>query len=507
MRVTQTMWQRSLMSSINRSYQRMADIDLRRRIVKASDDPAGTEQLVRLRTMLSHNELYQKNVSSASRWLSYTENALNSVTESYRAARDIALAASDDTNALDSLNEQLDGIIQSILHDANTNQGGRYLFSGGMSGVVPFTETTSGVVYNGDETELSTAISSGLSLRYNVPGSEIFGPREAHHEGTLDWNPEANWNTPLARLFDGNGLEAGLVRITDGGGTVAVVDLSGSNSLADIRDRIQAAQPGMVVDLTDGERLEIRDPAHPGENILIEDVQGGSTAQVLGLAGTGMNGTLIGRDLDPSIDDDTPLSELRGFDLPLGSIGVRIDGALEATELDLSGAVTVGDLRDAFNAAFPELDAEIAASGSRLDIHGTGFRTFAIENLDGDTTAEKLGLLGAVTPNRPFGVLYDLKEAIESDDRDTVRALLPELDAVLDRVLNVRASAGTRLNLAEDAQSTLAARNFTMTETISEIGDVDMAEALLMYQSAESVYQTSLVLASNIYQLTLANYL
>jgi flagellin-like hook-associated protein FlgL len=71
----------------------------------------------------------------------------------------------------------------------------------------------------------------------------------------------------------------------------------------------------------------------------------------------------------------------------------------------------------------------------------------------------------------------------------------------------VRAQVGTRWRLAEDAQATLEARNFTLTESLSEVGDADMVEAMLMYQNAESIYQASLALAANIYQLTLANYL
>ena len=53
----------------------------------------------------------------------------------------------------------------------------------------------------------------------------------------------------------------------------------------------------------------------------------------------------------------------------------------------------------------------------------------------------------------------------------------------------------------------LETRNFNMTAALSEVGDADMTEALLQYQSAESVYQASLLMASNIFQLTLSNYL
>jgi flagellin-like hook-associated protein FlgL len=274
-----------------------------------------------------------------------------------------------------------------------------------------------------------------------------------------------------------------------------------------VRDRIQAALPNVTVSLVDGERLQITDTAHPGEVLRIGDVQGGTMAQALGLAGTGAGGALLSRDLDPALTDATPLTDLRNVALPLGSIDVRIGDAPEPTTLDLSGAVTVGDLRTALNGTFPELDVSIAEAGNRLQIRSLGLVSFEISSIDGDDTAVNLGLEGGAVPNRPFGVLLDIRDAVLDEDRSRVASLLAELEAVEERFLSARASVGTRLNLAEDAASSLDARSYALTESLSEIGDADMAEALLLYESAEAIYQASLALASNIYELSLANYL
>ncbi len=507
MRVTQKMWQSSLMRSINLSYDRMANIDMRRRVTKPSDDPSAAEQMIRIRSMLARNEQYQSNVASASRWLTYSETALAAAGEDIRQVKTLALTAADDTNSLEGMEETLDSLFDDMLRLANSEHGGRYLFGGSSGRLAPFIESGNQVIYRGDEQELSTAISSGLSLRYNIPGGDVFGSLESCFQATEDWNPEATWSTELDRLLDGNGLDMGRIKITDGAGDFAVVDLRGSTSLSDIRDRIETALPSLEVTIVDGERLQISDTANPGSTLTIEDIQGGLCAATLGIAGTGSGGSLLSRDLDPMLTDDTPLGELRGMTMPLGSIGVRVNNATELMEVDLSSAATVGDIRDLLHAAVPELNVTIAPTGNRLQIEGVGLASIEIADLEGDLTAGIIGLTGSDVPTRPFGVIIDFREAVINEDRDRIRELMPEIEKLEEHLLSARAAVGNRLNLAEDALTTLDTRNFNLTSTLSDIGDADMAEALIHYQSAESVYQASLLMASNIFQLSLSNFL
>jgi flagellin-like hook-associated protein FlgL len=505
MRVTQKMWQTSLLGNINRAYDRMASIDMRRRITTASDDPAGTEHMLRLRALLGANEQYQANVSSASRWLTYSESAVAGAAQDIRAAHDLALTAADSSNDLDGLAESLDNLIDDLLNQANAQQGGRYLFAGSQGRQAPFVREGNTVTYRGDDVELGTAISSGLSLRYNLPGSAVFGEQAAGFGGSTDWDPVTNWTTPVDQFFDGAGLELGRVRLTDGAGQVAVVDLRGAPDLAEVRQRIQGALPSLRVSIVDGERLEIRDDLHPDGQVRIEDVQGDRTAAILGLVG-GSGGALRSRDLDPAFTDATPLSQLRGVTLPLGRLAVSVNGAEPPSTVDLSGALTVGDLRGLLNAV-SGVSVSIADSGNRLNVSGVGPVSVAIRAVKDDATAKMLGLAGSAVPIRPFGTLLDLREAVANGDRARVRELLPELEALEEHFTAARGTLGNRLNLAEDAQSTLETRNYNMTAALSEVGDADMTEALIQYQSAESVYQASLLMASNIFQLTLSNYL
>ncbi len=507
MRVTHKIWRDSLMNTMSHTYERMASIDMSRRIHKPSDDPAGTEHLLRLNSMLSRNEQYQKNVESGKRWLNYSESSLGAITDGLREVRVLALSAADDSNALEGLAEQMDGLIHQIMTAANAQHGGRYLFSGGQGNTQPFEIIGNDVIYHGDDEKLNVAISNGLSLQYNVPGSDVLTTTEASKNAEIDWDPVTTYNTRLEDLFDGLGVATGMIRVTDGAGTETVVDLVGSVTLGDVRDRIQAAQPGMTVELVDGERLEVRDPANPMETIKIEDVQGGVAATALGIAGAGVGGVLISRNLDPQVTEDTLLTELRGVNNAPGSIGVSIENADPPTVLDLSAATTVGELLSIFNGAFPELNASISPSGDRLRINGSNELRFEITNAENDSTAQYLGISGEARPTRPLGTLLDLRDAIVDGDRDAIRDLIRDLELFESKLLSARASAGSRLAMTEDALAMLESRNMAMADAASEIADADMAEALMMFQSAESVYQASLMMASNIFQMGLINYL
>lgn len=507
MRITQKMWHQSLLRSINNSYNQMSSIDMRRRVTKPSDDPSATEQMIRVRTMLSRNEQYQQNVASASRWLTYSETSLATASDNMREVKELALTAADDSNPLEGMLESLDAILEDQLRLANAEHGGRYLFAGSGGRQAPFELSGNQVIYRGDDTELTTAISSGLSLRYNIPGSEIFGTGEASFQGTTDWDPASTWTTSIDSLLDGNGIDLGRIKMTDGSGDFAVVDLRGAATLGEIRDRIETALPDLQVDIVDGERLQITDTADPGMGISVEDVQGGFTAASLGIAGNGIGGSLLSRDLDPILDDSTPLTELRGVTPPLASIGISVDGEDPPTEVDLSGATTVGDLRALIHAAVPEISVTVAGTGNRLRIESVGLVSIDIVGLEGDATVAVLGLEGGADPVRPFGAIIDFREAVANGDRDRIRELLPQIEKLEEHFITARSTVGNRLNLAEDALTNLDTRNFNLTSTLSELGDADMTEALIHYQSAESVYQASLMMASNIFQLSLSNFL
>ncbi len=505
MRVTHAMLNRQLMTGASRAYERMAGLDISRRITQPSDDPAGAQRMVQLRGLISQNEQYQSNSDTAYRWLLAADTSLSSLGENFRSVRELALTAADGSleMELEGILESLNSAIDQILDLGNTRIGNSYLFGGSRTQATPFDMYEGGIGYRGDDQVLSTSISTGLSLDYNVSGETLFGGELPFLDGTEDWDAKLTWDTEIARLFDGKGAELGMIRITDGAGTSVSLDLSGLRSMGDLRDAIQSAFPGMTVEINEDRNLLIEGTGP----ITVEDLQGGLTAQALGIDGTHNSGHIISRDLDPALTEDTLLEDLMGMDITLGKIQVAVGYDALFDELDLSSAESVGDIINLIEGEFPDLRVEISPSGNRLAITSDSFTPFEIKGFEDDFTASLIGLEGKGVPMRPLEVLFELREAVESGDQQTVQSLLSEIEAVQKHITDVHGAVGSRLAMAEGAKTTLEMKNLHLTDTLSQLGDADLSETLMLYQNAEASYQASLMLASNIYQLTLANFL
>ncbi|MDP6669034.1 MAG: hypothetical protein QF492_03865 [Candidatus Krumholzibacteria bacterium] len=503
MRITQNMLGRTMLSNINRAYERMAGLDISRRITRPSDDPGGAQRMIGLQGLLGRNTRFQGNVGIAQRWLAAADQSLSDLGECYRSASEIALSAGDIAADTEGMLSSLDAIIERVLSNANSKLGDSYLFSGGRLSTLPFERASGQVIYHGDDSSLATSISDGLSLQYNLPGSELFADHPAWTEGSIDWDPALGWDTPFHEFFDGQGFESGSIRISDGEGNSMVLDCTELETLADFRDAVQAEMPDLQFSIADQRRLEISG----NSSLEIEDLQGGSTARVLGIDGYHDDGFLSSRDLDPRMGLGSSLNTMMGIDLSLGTIQIQLEGESAAREVNLSGAETVRDLVQRIGEEVPEMQIRISESGNRLHFETVGGQGFEISSLEDDSTAMLLGIEGKGIPSRPFELLFELREAIASGDTEALQPLIAELELVESRMIRERGRVGSRLDLAEDALLTLQSRELSYTETLSELGDADLAETLMLYQNAEASYQASLMLASSIYQMTLASYL
>ncbi len=126
-------------------------------------------------------------------------------------------------------------------------------------------------------------------------------------------------------------------------------------------------------------------------------------------------------DLNPQITADTLLSDLNGA----AGRGVRpgrilvSDGSTQV-EIDLTGAVTVGDVLDQLNAHLPEtLQADLTATGLRIRDTGRGPVNITVLDAGGGTTAQDLGIYA----DSPATIVTGL----DLDPRLTLRTRISDL--------------------------------------------------------------------------------
>ncbi len=150
-----------------------------KRILKPSDDPVATTQILELRQSLDTTERFQQNAGAARDRLNTEEGILKNVTNLLQRVRELAVQGN---NAVQS-NETRDFIaaevrqrLDELMGLANTRDGnGDYLFSGSQGGTLPFVRNgPENYTYNGDQNQRSIQVGSGRQVADGDSGADVF---------------------------------------------------------------------------------------------------------------------------------------------------------------------------------------------------------------------------------------------------------------------------------------------------------------------------------------------
>jgi flagellar hook-associated protein 3 FlgL len=88
-----------------------------------------------------------------------------------------------------------------------------------------------------------------------------------------------------------------------------------------------------------------------------------------------------------------------------------------------------------------------------------------------------------------------------------IQAALGALEGAFNRLLDERAVVGARYNRLEMTEQRYEEQHVTLTQLKSQIEDVDMAEAIMNFNTRQHVYQAALAAAARVLQPTLLDYL
>jgi flagellar hook-associated protein 3 FlgL len=320
--------------------------------------------------------------------------------------------------------------------------------------------------------------------------------------------------TPIADLAGGAGIDitGGLI-ITNGGRT-ANVDLSTAVTVQDIintinnagvsvRAQVNAAGTGIdVFNQVSGSSLFI------GEN-------GGTTATDLGIR---------------TFDTATPLDSLNfgnGVATADGQADLQIiakDGS--TVDVNLDSAQTVGDVITLINTAATAAGVSITASfatvgnGIRIQDSTGGAGNLQVAPLNLSTTAMQLGLqqsvsgteiIGAdVNPTRTEGILgalIDLEAALRADDTQKISAAAGRIDGLRADVIRIHGIIGARSQALTSKRQQLEDAAATGRIFLSEIQDLDYAEAVTQMQQAMVRLQANMQTSSITMNLSLMDFL
>lgn len=188
MRVTDTYRIRTVIENLNASRDRMNTLQQQlataKKINLPSDDPIGTTQAMRIKTVLESNEQYNKNIDDGVSFLTATEDALNDFYNILLDVKDLALkGANDSTTDREDLAKQLDLILENLLEVSNSKYAGKYIFGGTETKSQPFTLDenvlnqsldSEVVTYRGNSKTFKRQINEHTAIDINLPGSKVF---------------------------------------------------------------------------------------------------------------------------------------------------------------------------------------------------------------------------------------------------------------------------------------------------------------------------------------------
>lgn len=508
-RISDSYLSKILVGDLNRSLGKMLKLQRQagtmQRVNDFAEDPRAVGAIQRYTALIANNAQYLRNLSRSTIIVDSTDTALQDISSVLAEIRELALRESSAVATFESRQTaviQVDNLVNRLLDVLNTTVEGNYVFGGTRTNTPPFVRSGNTVIYQGNEGQIRTAVGPGATQVLNIPGSEFMGTMSATLTGTVDLAPRLAATTPLADLNLGAGWDPGYLTIRDGNNNNWTVNLSAAVTLADVMDAITTATGGAVTAGLNpsgtGLQLSGQGPLQIGE-------VGGQTASTLGISGVSEADVFNGRDIRAAVSAATALADIAALDgsLPLGTIEVEVDGVV--TVVDFSGAASLGDLQAIFAAAMPGYQLRLDSSG--ISVVSGSTATFLIRNTGSPDTATLLGIEGTGTPARLFGILEDLRSALQNDDPAAVRGVMVELEALGQLMQSLLIKNGGRQQDLEWVETILMQRDTQLRAKLSLERDADVAQVSADLRAAEMSYQSSLLVTSRLFQANLMMYL
>jgi len=157
----------------------LQEVSTGKSVNQPSDNPAAAADMVQNTIETGNVDQYTQNVTSVLSTVQSAGSALSAVVTALTKAVSLGTEGANGTNNtsnLQSLASEVQGILTSVVSEANTSVGGAFLFAG-TSNATPFTADASsptGYTYNGNTDTNSVAIGDSQSIQVNLPGSQIF---------------------------------------------------------------------------------------------------------------------------------------------------------------------------------------------------------------------------------------------------------------------------------------------------------------------------------------------
>lgn len=386
-----------------------------RAILRPSDDIVKAAAIGVIDDRLDRSAQYQRNFSHA-------DSALNEIDSALAEGNTIALQAksiaAEQLNATSSATERaaqasiVDGLLRGLLNTANRQGVAGHVFGGSQSSMAPVSFFLGGYRFSPTGPGATSDLGLASSAPITVGDGNPIARSSTRVRGTTDLNPSITADTRLADVVGarGLGITPGSVQFSFDGGPLTTINMSGSDTVEDVRVRVEAGLRRYEADNS----VTVLGPggvSMQGGSLTI-DVVGGTTPPTLEFfdIGTGVTSKDLGLTRSPATPFTqaspagadigaratwrTPVSALAGVTGALGSI--QISNAGHTATVDLSSARTLQDVRNLIQGTNLGVRVEINAACSGIDIVNevstTSANSLSIGEVGGGDTATRLGV-------------------------------------------------------------------------------------------------------------------
>jgi flagellar hook-associated protein 3 FlgL len=179
-RITSSMIHRGVLADLNSVASKIADTQRKmatgKELTRPSDDPYAVGHALGLRTELEGLTQFRRNAAEAESWTAASDSALGRLTDIVHRSHELLLSGATGTaSASDrkTMADEIDQLVDAAKQEANSNVGGRSIFSGTATNIKPYDLTTD--AYHGDTGDIVRTIGPGVSVAVNVRASDILG--------------------------------------------------------------------------------------------------------------------------------------------------------------------------------------------------------------------------------------------------------------------------------------------------------------------------------------------
>lgn len=377
------------------------------RLQLPSDDATAALRAINLQRLLDRKGQIQTNVQANNNFLSAAESSLGSAADlliNIRAETVGIAGTLSNADARQTLIQQIDQALNTLVATGNSKYQGQYLFSGSRSQDQPYNYDGYTVQYNGNEGVLRSFVDLERLFDTNLAGTDVFGGISSQIQG-IDLTPHLSEGTLVSTVNNGSGISRNggiTVSINTGSATVSsVVDLSGAVTLGDVARLIERGAPAgtSIVAGVSGTGLTL---STTSGTITISEVAQGKAARELGIltpTGAGPTSSITGSALNPALLKTTSLDSLLGTraQARLSSVNANNDIVLVANQ---NGA------------SFNDVDVVFmndGVAGAETANYSSGTKTLTVHVQAGFSTAAQV--VAAINTEGTFTATADYHDA------------------------------------------------------------------------------------------------